>query len=240
MEKPPGEQKSRSRFYADVACIRRGKLYALHLDGKPVRTPAGSPFAVPSEALGEAVAEEWRGQGERIRPETMPLTKLANTAIDGVQGSEEAVIDDIVSYAGADLLCYRAADPELIDRQKLCWDPMLGWARRELGAEFATTDGVVHRAQPDAVLALVRDALTGLDPVRLTAAHVITTLTGSAVLALALLQRAAPADKVWEAAHVDEDWQVSRWGADHEAAHRRKMRKVDFDAAVRMLEMVDG
>lgn len=196
---------------------------------------------VPSKALGEAIAEEWRGQGERIHPETMPLTKLANSAIDGVQGREDAVIQDIVSYADSDLLCYRATEPpELIERQKLRWDPMLDWARRAVGAEFAVTEGVVHSAQPDAALNLVRDAVATLDPFRLTAAHVVTALTGSAVLALALLHGAAHPDEIWEAAHVDEDFQTGRWGADHEATHRRKMRRADFDAAVRMLEMIEG
>jgi chaperone required for assembly of F1-ATPase len=226
------------RFYKDVTIKEEeGGAASLLLDGKPVRTPGKAHLALPTRALAEGVAEEWRAQQERIDPSTMPLTKLANSAIDGVRGHEQAVIDDILKYAGSDLLCYRAEGPKaLVASQTKHWDPVLAWANSTLNAPFNLAEAVVHVVQPKASLGGVRRALEGLDTFRLAAMHVMATLTGSALLALAVLRGRLTPEQAWQAAHVDEDFQISQWGEDAEAAHRRAHRRRDFDAAARLLE----
>jgi chaperone required for assembly of F1-ATPase len=211
---------------------------ALLLDGKPVRTPGKAPLVLPTRALAEAVAEEWRAQGERIDPLTMPLTKLANSAIDGVSGREQAVMDDIMAHAAADLLCYRARAPRgLAESQVRHWDPVLAWAKDALKAPLVLGEGIVHVAQPQASLDRLRQTLAGRDAFSLAALHVMTSLTGSALLALAVALGRMTPDEAWAAAHVDEDWQISKWGEDGEAAARRKDRRRDFAAAAHTLAL---
>lgn len=223
------------RFYKDVAADHQGTIA---LDGKPVRTPGKAPLALPTRALAEAVAQEWRAQGERIDPETMPLTRLANSAIDGVAGREQGVIDDILAFAGSDLLCYRTQGPRgLKEAQGKQWDPVLAWACETLGAPLALAEGVMHVEQPEASLARLREQLESRDAFSLAALHVLTSLSGSALLALAVaLGRLSP-EEAWAAAHVDEDFQISQWGEDAEAKARRETRWRDFAAAARMLKL---
>lgn len=233
-----GQANLPKRFYKHVAIEDEDAGHALLLDGKPVRTPGKAPLALPTAKLAEAVAEEWRSQGERIEPETMPLTRVANSAIDGVPGREQAVIDDIMAHAGADLLCYRAPGPQgLRDAQHTQWDPVLAWAEEALDAPLTLAEGIAHVAQPDSSLGRIRAQLAGLDAFSLAALHVMTALLGSAVLALAVLLGRLTPEEAWKAAHVDEDWQISQWGEDEEAAARRKNRRRDFAAAARMLRM---
>jgi chaperone required for assembly of F1-ATPase len=234
------ERALAKRFYKEVATKDEGAGASLLLDGKPVRTPAKALLALPTKKLAEAVAEEWREQGDRIDPRTMPLTKLANSAIDGVKGREDAVIDDIVKHAGLDLLCYRAGGPQgLVDAQTKHWDAIVAWARDALAAPFALAEGIVHVAQAESSLAEIRKRLEGLDAFSLAALHVMTSLTGSALLALAVaLERLTP-DEAWKAAHVDEDWQISQWGEVAEAKTRREARHRDFQAAARALRHLD-
>ncbi|MCJ7787595.1 MAG: ATPase, partial [Methyloceanibacter sp.] len=152
------------RFYETVSVEREKGGYALRLDGKPVRTPLKKPLALPTRALAEAVAEEWRAQGERIDPETIPLTKLANSVIDGVHGNEEAVIDDIMAYVASDLLCYRAdGRQELVAAQQAQWGPVFDWAKDALDAPFTLAEGVVHVAQPQASLDRIKERLLEFD-----------------------------------------------------------------------------
>jgi chaperone required for assembly of F1-ATPase len=227
------------RFYQDVAVKDDGAGAAPLLDGKKVRTPAKAQLVLPTRALAAAVAEEWRAQGERIDPATMPLTKLANSAIDGVVGREQAVIDDIAAHAGSDLLCYRAQAPDgLVAAQRKHWDPVLAWAEDALAAPLVLGEGVVHVAQPQASLDAVKAALAGRDGFSLAALHVLTGLTGSALLGLAVALGRLTPEQAWEAAHVDEDWQIGQWGEDHEAAQRRQNRRRDFDAAAKMLTLL--
>jgi chaperone required for assembly of F1-ATPase len=229
------------RFYQRVDVADRDGGFALLLDGKPVRTPGKKPLLLPSRALAEAVAEEWRAQKERIDPATMPLTKLANSAIDGVPGREEDVIGDILNYAGSDLLCYRADGPGgLVEAQRKQWDPVLAWAKSALGAQLALAEGIVHVVQPQAAVDRLREALKAHDPFGLAALHVMTGLTGSALLALAVALGEMSAEEAWKAAHVDEDWQIAQWGDDAEAASRRAARWRDFDAAARSLGLRKG
>lgn len=242
--KIPGKESLRPelprRFYkgAHVGPCSGGG-FVIHLDGRPIKTPRKRPLALPTEALAAAVADEWSGQGDRIDPATMPLTKLANTTIDAVSDESAAVAADVVRFAGSDLLCYRAEHPqELVERQAAAWDPVLGWAHRAFDAQLEATSGIVFRAQAPSALAAVERAVSALDPWRLTGLHVVTTLTGSAVLGLALLHGRLTAAEVWAAAHVDEDWQVSQWGEDAEASARRAVRWQEMQATHRFLMLL--
>jgi chaperone required for assembly of F1-ATPase len=233
-EKP----KLPKRFYTDVTVVDEAGLAAILLDGRPVRTPGKAQLAVPSAGLAEAIADEWRGQGEEVDPHTMPLTKLINSAIDGVRGQEKSVVDDILAHAGSDLLCYRASGPAgLLALQTQAWDPVLSWAAGSLGAPLSLAEGVMHVPQPETSLAALRAEIEPLDAFRLAALHVMTTLTGSALLSLAIARAQLSPEAAWNAAHVDEDWQISQWGEDEEAKLRRQSRKRDFDAAAKLLEL---
>ncbi|MGV8838680.1 MAG: ATP12 family chaperone protein [Bauldia sp.] len=230
----------RKRFYRDAATVPvEGGLHAVTLDGKVAKTPGRAPLAVPSPAIAEALAAEWAGQGGEIDPMTMPLTRLVNSAIDGVAARMAEVRAEIVSYAGSDLLAYRATDPEaLIARQAAAWDPILGWAEEALGARLLTGHGVMPVLQPQASLDAIARAVADLPPLRLAATHAMMTLTGSAVLALAVLNGRLAADAAWAAAHVDEDWEIALWGEDDEAMRRRAARWVEMAAAARTLDLV--
>ena len=235
---PPTPNPSRRRV-EDAPSARWGGGYRALLDGKPVRTPAKAPLALPTRALAEAVAGEWEAQQEHIDPSSMPLTRLANSAIDGVRGREAEVQADIVKYAGSDLLCYRATEPEeLVRRQAELWDPVLAWGREALGARLEVAEGLMPVAQPEAAQRAVARVLDGEDAFALAALHVMTTLTGSALLALAHAQGRLTAEQVWAAAHVDEDWQIGKWGDDAEAADRRLSRWSELQAASRLLALL--
>jgi chaperone required for assembly of F1-ATPase len=224
------------RFYKDALAGRQGEAFAVLLDGKVALTPARKPLAVASLAIAEALAAEWQAQGERIDPATMPLTRLVNAAIDRVSGEMATVRDEIVSYAGSDLVCYRAEGPQsLVAAQAAAWDPLVEWARDALGARLVLGAGVVHVKQDPAALAAIDTALQPLDALALAAAHVVTTLTGSAVIALALARSRLTADQAWAVAHVDEDWQMANWGADDVALGRRAVRRREMDAAAILL-----
>ncbi len=226
------------RFYKEVSVAARDGAFALELDGRPARTPARRALALPSRELGEAVAAEWAAVTETIDPARMPLTRLANVAIDRVADFPEEVIDEIVKYAGSDLVCYRASEPEgLVAAQNLAWTPVLDWARDALGARFQLCEGVRFIEQDAAAVAAIRTDVEKLSrPFALAAAASATNLTGSALISLALARGAISSAAAWDAAHVDEDWQISQWGGDEEAEERRDFRRKDFDAAAKMLE----
>lgn len=229
------------RFYKNVSVIEMADRFGVSLDGRPAKTPGKSALAVRSRRLAEALAGEWEAQGKEILAETMPLTRLVNTAIDGVRGKEAAVRADIVAFSGSDLVCYRAPGPDrLVALQAQAWTPVLEWAAESLGARFKAVVGVMHEAQPADAAECVACAIADLDALRLTALHQMTTLTGSALLALACLNGALSAEEAWQAAHVDEDWQISQWGEDAEAAERRQMRWRDMEAASRLLDLTAG
>jgi chaperone required for assembly of F1-ATPase len=223
------------RFYRHAGVEEAEDGFRVMLDGRPVRTPARRSLAAPTRALADALMAEWNAQGESIDPATMPLTRLANSIIDGVVNAPEPVAAEVEKYLGSDLLFYRAEGPQgLFERQAQQWDPIIGWAREALGARFVLAQGVVHATQPQGAVAAARAAIPG-DPWRLGAIHAITTLTGSALIALALLRRRLTADAAWEAAHVDEDWNMRQWGRDEIALERRAARRAEMDAAARVL-----
>jgi chaperone required for assembly of F1-ATPase len=227
----------RQRFY-DVAAIRpEAGGYAVLLDGKVVRTPARQSLILPNEALADAVAAEWRDQQTVIDPAHMPLTRLANSIIDGVAASASAVAAEVEKYLGSDLLFYRADGPErLVARQSELWDPIVAWARAALGARFELVEGVMHVAQPIESIKAAAAAIPR-DPWRLGAVHSLTTLTGSALIALALAHQAIGPDDAWAAAHVDEDWNMELWGRDTLALERREQRLSEMKAAATVLAL---
>jgi chaperone required for assembly of F1-ATPase len=227
----------RRRFYdkAGTAAVAAG--YAVRLDEKPVRTPAGKLLAAPTPALAQALAAEWQAQSEAIDPTTMPLTRLANAIIDGVAPNPLPVEAAVAEYLSCDLLYYRAAIPAaLVERQRLHWDPVLNWAAQTLGAQFVCTQGVTHLAQPHHALAAARAAIPR-DAWRLGALHAATTLTGSALIALALLHARLTREQAWQAANVDEDWNMEQWGRDELALQRRSFRFAELAAAATVLRM---
>ncbi|HEY0290939.1 MAG TPA: ATP12 family protein [Hansschlegelia sp.] len=226
------------RFYKTAEVLEEGGVFLLTLDGRKARTPGRAPLACSSPALGEAVAQEWREQGEFIDPTTMPLTRLVNVAIDGVAAAREAVASEIVKYASSDLVCYRAEGPErLVGRQGEHWDPVLAFARDELGARFVLAEGVMFVEQPEGTLEAVRHAVPKDDPFVLAALSTITTLTGSALLALTVHRGRLSAEQAWLAANVDEDWNVELWGEDAEATQRRAGRWREMEAAARLIAL---
>lgn len=228
----------RKRFFDHAGVKEAESGFLVVLDERPVRTPARKQLAVPSRALADAIAAEWQAQTDVIDPARMPLTRLANSIVDGVESAKQAVADDILKYLGCDLLFYRADGPEgLIERQSLAWDPFIVWARNALNAHFILAQGVVHVAQPDEAIQAVRTILPA-DAWRLGALHSITTLTGSALLALALAAGAATPANVWRAAHVDEDFNMETWGHDEQALARREYRSQEFEAACAVLRLV--
>lgn len=227
-----GRTPPRKRFYKDVSLAPHEAGFVLLLDGRAAKTPAGKPLAVAKEAIANALVAEWAVQSERLDPAAMPLTRLVNAAIDGVAAEMEAVRGDIVKYAGSDLICYRAEDPEeLVALQETHWDPLIAHVHEKHGARLSLIEGIMHVGQDRDALAAIAVALEGDDPLRLAAIHAVTTLTGSAVIALALADGLLTTEAAWAAAHIDEDWQMSQWGKDEIALERRALRWRETEAA---------
>lgn len=228
----------RKRFYKLVSIAAVAEGYTVHLDGRPLRTPRKSPLSVTARPLAEALAAEWDAQQIVISPALMPVTRLVFTAIDAVANQRNAVAAEIGRYAASDLLCYRASDPAaLAEQQAAAWDPILAWAATELGVAFKCTSGLMPTEQAAGVSIAIETALAPLDPFTLSGMHVLTTLTGSAVLALAVLRRHLEIDAAWRLAHLDEDWQIARWGADAEAEARRVGRLSEARSAAAVIAM---
>lgn len=229
------------RFYKTVSVAKEEGGFAVLLDGRPARTPGRAVMLLPTEKAAALVADEFAAQGETIDPVAMPVMRLVNTAIDGVASDPQAVLEDILRFASSDLLCYRADAPQgLVDRQNAHWNSVLDWAQSALGARFHLAEGVIHVEQPRETIAVLGAHLARLaEPLKLAAIHVMTSLTGSALLALAVEHGAVDEEAAWTAAHVDEDWQIEHWGHDAEAVARRAHRKRDFMAAARLLEAVE-
>ncbi len=227
------------RFYASVETEQAAEQWRVALDGRPVRAPTKNVLELPTEALANAVAKEWEAQEEHIEPATMPFTKLCNTAVGRVEPERARVIDEIVSYANSDLLCYRAEQPAgLVVRQVRTWDPLLDEFRKTYGAGFTKLAGVMHTDQPPVTLDAVRSAIEALTSFQITGLHNGMTLTGSAVIALALTNAPARVADLWSAAHVDEDWQIELWGDDAEETARRALREADFHKTAEFLSLL--
>jgi chaperone required for assembly of F1-ATPase len=224
------------KFYNSVEV---SDTFAVFLDGKQVKTPLKNTLILPNRAMAEAVAAEWLVQDKVIDPETMPLTKLANTALDRATQERAHVLDEIAQYAGSDLVCYWAdRPPELVALQRKHWQPVLDWAEKSLEARFVTAIGINHVRQDAAVISAIGKIAQELDAWQLTGTYLTMTMTGSALLALMLQSGATTAEVIWAAAHVDDDYQISQWGEDWEAAERRAARKREFDGLVRFFQML--
>jgi chaperone required for assembly of F1-ATPase len=226
-----------SRFYRETGVAPAEAGFAVTLDGRPTRTPGRVPVLVPSEPLARRMAAEWAAQGERIDPAIMPLVRLVNSAVESGPDKLPAFRDEIVSYAGNDVLLYRADSPqELVEAEERLWDAALVTLARHFGVAFQPTIGILHQPQPPATLAKLAEAIAGEALLPMTALVSITTLTGSGLLAIGLRHGLFTPDEVWAAAHVDEDHNLRLWGAVEEAVARRRQRRGEFDAAVAVLE----
>lgn len=232
-------KRGAKRFYETVAVGAEANGFAILLDGKPIKTPAGNALLAPLHKLAEAVAEEWRGQGDVIDPDAMPLTRYLNTVIDRVEPRREEIVADLAKYAGHDLLCYReASSTQLMQRQAAAWDPWLAWAADRYGADLVVGQGLGHIEQPPEALEALRDAIAAMDSHRLAVLHTGIAITGSAVLGLAFVARALEAREAFAAAHVDELFQEERWGVDEEAQAARARKLAELKAGERYLMLL--
>lgn len=225
------------RFYKEAAV---GEGNAVLLDGRPVKTPGRAPLAPPNASLAEAIADEWNAQGEIIDPRAMPLTGLANAAIDRIAPAKAAFVQGLAVFGESDLLCYRAEGPApLVARQVELWDPILAWAQDRYDIAFEVTAGIVHRPQPPETIARLAAAVHARDPFALAGLSPLVTVSGSLVVALALAEGAIGLDAAWAAAALDEEWQAGQWGEDADAAKALAARRADFTAAARFLALLE-
>ncbi len=227
------------RFWTDVSVEPRGGGFGISLDGRPVRTPARDELVVSSERLAAAIAEEWRDCGEEIDPRAMPLTGLANAAIDRVAADPQAFAADLARYGESDLFCYRAEGPRtLVERQSESWDAMLDWARQRYAIDFTCAKGIMHVAQPQESVARLTNEVANLSPFQLAGLSPLVTIGGSLVAALAVVDGALPPEAAWEAISLDDRWQVEQWGVDAEGQAMFDARRRDFLAAARFLSLL--
>ena len=230
--------RAAKRFYrtATVAALEKG--FTVTLDSRPIKTPAGSLLVLPSMALAQAIAEEWLAQEETIVPNTMPVTQLAVTAVDRVAPERPAIVDQLVAYAGSDLLCYRAEEPEdLVALQGASWQPLLDWMAEDRGARLVVTTGVIPVDQSSEAIDALRTVVEGVTDVELTALASVVPASGSLVVGLALVLRRIDAAAAFEISQLDESYQIDRWGDDTEAAERRRRLRDDIHSAATFLAL---
>ena len=228
------------RFYREVTIAPAEHGHRVLLDGRPMRTPARQVLAVPTASLAAAIAAEWRGQVETIRPEAMPLTRLASTAIDRMPAQRQAAIDEVISYAETDLVCYRATEPfELVERQQHAWRPMLDWVSGIYGVKLAVTTSILPLAQPAPVRDRLRSTIEVLGDWHLVGVHAATTALGSLVLGLCLLHGRVDADGALAASLLDELFEIERWGSDVEVERRHKVLHRDVTGVAQFLRELD-
>ena len=211
--------------------------FTVHLDARLAKTPNKSPLILPTIAMARAVAAEWQDQGPKIDPATMPCTRAANSAIDKVTPQFDEVVALLAAYGGTDLLCYRGAEPSLRNRQDAAWDPLLDWSAKFLDAPLVVTTGVIPVDQPQASLDRLTMRLSAMTPFQIVAAHDLIAITGSLVLALAVIDRFIPPDAAWTAARIDEIWQSELWGIDEDAALAEAHRKSAYLQAERFFRL---
>ena len=229
------------RFWKTAEAVQGNGGWGVELDGRPIKTPARVTLEVPTEALADAIAEEWAAVEDNIDPRAMPLTGLANAAIDRIAPAKEAFAAGIAKYAEADLACYRAEGPTaLVERQTCGWDPLLAWARRRYDVDFVTTEGIIHVPQPAATVERLAHEVATLDPFRLAGLSSLVTLGGSLLAGFSVLEGAKPAEDAWAAVSIDDSWQLEQWGADAEAEAALDARRRDFIAAAEFLRLLDA
>lgn len=222
------------RFWKSASAEPVEGGFAVHLDGRAVKTPAKAPLVLPTRAMAAAIAAEWDAQEGQVRPETMPATRAANSAIDKVRPQFAEVAEMLADYAGTDLLCYRAEGPQaLIDRQAAGWNPLLDWAAQRHGAPLVATAGVMHIVQPAPSLAALRAAIFAQNPFQLAALHDLIAITGSAVLGLAVADGHLSPAEAFDLSRIDEHWQIEQWGEDDEAAQSEAVKRQAVEDAAR-------
>lgn len=228
------------RFWKEAKSVAAPHGWAIELDGRAVRTPGRAPLVVPTVALAEAITAEWNANGENVDPRVMPLTGIANAAIDRVAPDPETFAASLAKFGESDLICYRAEGPQkLIERQEEAWGALLGWARRRYDIDFAVTSGLIQVAQPEATVARLAHAVASLDPFRLAALSPLVTTSGSLVAALAVAEGDWEPEWAWEAVSVDDAWQAEQWGADAEAVAALENKRRDFLAAAEFIGLLD-
>ncbi len=228
------------RFWKEAEVVEADGGFGIALDGRRVKTPGRSDLTVPTPALAEAIAAEWRECGETVDPRAMPLTGLANAAIERVAPDRQAFAAGLARYAESDLTCYRAEGPAaLVARQAESWDALLAWARRRYDVDFACVSGVMHVPQPEETIRKLGHAVAMLDDFRLAGLSPLVTIGGSLIAALALFEQMMPAEDVWEAVSLDDRWQLEQWGDDAEARAALDARRRDFLAGARFLELLN-
>lgn len=226
------------RFWTQAEAVVAETGFTVSLDGRELKTPAKTAFWVPTRALAEEVAKEWQAQDTKLKPETMPYTRTANSALDKVRPQFAAVAEMLAAYGGSDLLCYRAEAPqELIARQRMAWDPLLGWARIEFGAELTATHGVMPIVQPHASLRPLSLAVHAFSPFQLAAFHDLVAISGSLVLGLAIARGQVSPDRGFDLSRIDETWQAELWGKDEEAAESESFKRESVRHAARFFEL---
>ncbi len=224
------------RFYREVSVSAD---LAVLLDARPIKTPAKAPLVLSNVVMAEAVADEWRKQGAEIRPQLMPITGLANAVIDRVAPDADAFAASLAAYAESDLLCYRAEEPfDLVARQNQDWNPLLGWAQVRYDVSFTLVRGIMHRPQPEATLNRLRAAVRARSSWELAALNPLVTISGSIIVALAVLEREIDPNAAFDTAHLDELWQAEQWGEDDFALEARALHRRDFCAAARFLDLL--
>jgi chaperone required for assembly of F1-ATPase len=227
------------RFYKAVTTTEHPTGHGIALDSRPVKTPARLPLLVPTAQLAQAIADEWQAQEQEIRPETMPLTGLANAAIDRIAPDTATFAAGLAAFAESELLAYRAEFPDdLVARQAAVWDPLLAWARQRYDVAFTVTTGILHKPQPAATLARMLAAFAAYDPFRLAALNHAVTISGSAVIGLALAESHIDADQAWHAGQLDELWQTEKWGRDPLVEAGWADKRKSLDAAERLLRLL--
>lgn len=228
------------RFWTSVTVVGANGGFAIELDGRRIRTPARAELVVPTKGLADAIAAEWQDSGEEVDPRAMPMTGLANAAIDRVSADKDGFAAGLARYAESDLTCYRAEGPRsLVERQAESWDALLGWARRRYDVDFATCSGVMHVGQPDETIRRLGHAVASLDSFQLAGLSPLVTIGGSLIAGLAVLEEMLPAGEAWEAVSLDDRWQLEQWGADAEAEAALDARRTDFLAGARFLDLLD-
>ncbi len=227
------------RWYRATGIDQAPEDFGIELDGKPLRTPSKRPLRVPTETLARAIAGEWDGQDGVVAPATMPLTRLAATAIDRIAPDSTLVLANLAAYARSDLVCFRADHPSgLVERQTACWQPLVTWAALKHDAALAVTTGVMPREQPQPAILALEKVLDPLDSFRLVALHTVATQTGSLVIALALLDGHLTGEEAFSAGVLDELWSLEIWGHDTEAALALEIRKADILTVERFLQLL--
>lgn len=225
------------RFYKTATIEGSDGRFQVLLDGKSVRTPARSPHVLPTEALAGAIACEWNAVEDEIRADDMPVTKLANSVTDLMPQRRHVAVAETAAFAETDLLCYRATAPaDLVARQTAAWQPWLVWCAGHHGIELEATAGMTPIAQPPAALSRVQEVITGLDDWRLVAIHSATQITGSLILALALLEKKLAASEAHAASLLDEQYTIEVWGQEIEQATRHRNLARDLEGVAVFLE----